>query len=157
MVDALIAGNVLQGDVPAASGDLLKALKVIGDAHQLWSRTVVPLASVSEGVVIVATTHADTVALQVKTDEWQQDQIELARAQSLLRRNGGLRDAITVCSQWLSGNKRGKKEAPLDNFVEDGKKALLAPLPGAVDEGVETDFTITGMIDSDTPAAVKGC
>src|SRR5690348_8936046 len=57
----------------ANGGNLLEG---ICDTHEAWPAPRDMMATIREGAVVVATTHAEAHAVHIETHQWQQHQIE---------------------------------------------------------------------------------
>src|SRR5690606_773867 len=75
----VLGHNRIEGYIMRCMGQCGYLLHGIGEANQQWAAAVHQLPAECEMPVIEAATHADAIAARVKTDQWHEHHVELAR------------------------------------------------------------------------------
>ena len=78
----------------------------MGQADKVWTSPMRPLIQITQGSVIVSTTHAKSVAFIVKSDKWHQDDIKRPGGDDSFSSNVRFIDAVLVRDQSVAGSVR---------------------------------------------------
>lgn len=109
----------------------------------------------SQGTVIKATAHTDTVPVYIKPDQRHQHQIQLPGINQAARPGYGLEDAEAIYHEFaVTGNWR-KPQAFASEVGQDGHVALFTGLPDLLDHRISGDFAVCGKVAGDAIAGTK--
>ena len=109
-VDSPLRHDHVQPDVPGADLKPFDPLAFVSQANEEGTAPVGTGAQVGERLVIVAAAHAEAVAVGVKADQGEEEQVEGPGGTNPAVAQAGLGDAVAVGLQGVAGGMAHKPE-----------------------------------------------
>jgi hypothetical protein len=136
----------IQGYIPDFLLQYVHFLKFMGNADQFRFSPKFPGSQISESSIIVSASHAETISLWVKSDQWQQYQIKPPRWSQVSCVYTGFFDMETVAQQAVTGAVFGKPKGLLWSRTQHWKITLLFQFTGLGQDKAGGHFPILFQI-----------